>query len=103
MTLFRVLFWVSGVLLLARRLQAPFLSQGTATEFCILNETISRFCVYSLHKPPVICVLVLLPLVCQIDHMVQNHPAHNQVQAQAQQRWVDLINNDLLNKLLAQS
>lgn len=90
-----------AVLLLAHRQQTAFLLlKGTATVFCILNETIS---ISSLHKLPVIYVHVLLPLVRQIDHMVQNHPAYNQVQAQAQQRWVGSINVDLLKQLLAQS
>lgn len=101
MTLVQVLFGDSSSAAPGSRQRSC--SQGTATEFCILNETISRFCVSSLHEPPVICVLVLLPLVCQIDHMVQTHPAYNQVQAQAQQRWVGSINIDLLKQLLAQS
>lgn len=54
---------------------------------CILNEdNLHILYLLTFHKPPVVCTLVFLPLVCQIDHVVQNHPAYDQVQALARQR-----------------
>lgn len=62
----------------------------------ILNESISILYIYSL-------LLVFLPLVCQIDHMVQSHPAYTQLQEQARQRSVDPFIVELLKHFLARN
>lgn len=48
------------------------------------NESVSMRSVYSC-----LLVCVCVPLLCQIDHMVQSHPAFTQLQDQARQRPVD--------------